>query len=183
MFLTLTAIFGSAIWLTIIKPKVKDYIIYSELKDRDSKVLKKIYPSRGWWGYAYKVHQLPTLDFDKFVSMYKVNPEDWHLEQGIAYKDALSSYHQDAFDSGIFFTPFSNFRRYEKFRKNIEKSKNEYNEAKQKIQDSKTQEEILNKLLNSVKKDIEEVHEETLKNIEKVTKEAYEIKLRLEKGE
>ena len=181
MFLTLASIAGSAFWLGAVKPRLDDYASYTGLFDNESQVLKSD-PGRPAWfsiSLGYKIKELPSVDVDKFINMYKVNPEDWVLHRGVAYKNRVTP--ADMFESGIFFTPFSNYRRYEKFRKGVEKDKQKYSKAKEKINTTKTQEEILDKLLDSVKEDIEKAYKKAEEDMKKVTKEAYEIKLRLEK--
>jgi hypothetical protein len=181
MFLTLASIAGSAFWLGAVRPRLEDYSSYTGLFDCESRVLKSD-PGRSPWlrlYLGYKIKELPSIDVDKFINMYKVNPEDWVLHRGVAYKNRVTS--ADMFESGIFFTPFSNYRRYEKFRKRVEKDKQKYSKAKEKINTTKTQEEILNRLLDSVKEDIEKTYKKAEEDMKKVTEEAYEIKLRLEK--
>ena len=177
MIVSLISIGASLTYLKLIQPYIKKYKEYKQLFDSSSRV-GKIYKN-GYYFSFYKIKQLPTMDVDKFISMYQVNPEKWYLECGVAYKDQISL--NEVFQSGIFFTPFSNFLKYEKMRNKIETIHQKHQESVEELENSKIQDEIMETLLESVKEDIEQVQKNTEETLKKLKNETAEIKLRLEK--
>lgn len=104
--------------------------------------------------------ELPSLPIEQFIRFYSVDPSKWQLTKGCAYRT-------DNYSAAIFFQPFSNYLKYEKFRKDTEKEHKKIAKEKACREDKIKQDKNLEALLNLVQKDIDNAFEESRKEFEK----------------
>lgn len=121
------------------------------------------------WDHGYRCYlsfsELPTLPIEKFIQFYRVDPDKWDLSYGCAYRI-------DDPSAAIKFTPYKNFIKYEIFRKEIEKERKKLAEQEKQRLLSRKQDEKLEKVLNLVQKDIDnllEIRDKELKQAKEIT--------------
>lgn len=179
MKFTFIAIIISAIYWLIFKPlfskNKKNRKAYKEIMSRRSDIY---FRKNNWEGWRYlKVEELPTLDAEKFKNYYNVNPDSWHLEMGIAYKRGDGARH--GWISAIAFRPYSNFLKYEKFRKEIEDERTKRNLDAADLEVRKTQDQLLTIAIESIQKDIDDLRNQALKEYEEAIDTAMAVTARM----
>ena len=176
---TLIAAIGSAIYWFVIKPIVSYYYTsyknYKKLKieNCDSEVYR-IPEGNYWLARPLEIKELPSLPIEKFKSFYYINSKSWVLKKGIAYK-----YENGRAISGLFFTPYSNYLAYEKFRKEIVEENNRLKKQEKENKTNELQKELLTIALESVQKDIDNIREEAYRQYEEAVDSTLEVAQRL----
>lgn len=150
--------------------------IYLDNRAKDSRISKNKFKtafegqSQAYvWNRGYRCYlpfsEIPTLPVEKFIQFYRVDPDKWNLSYGCAYRT-------DDPSAAIKFTPYKNFIKYEIFRKEIEKEHKKFAEQREQQMLSKKQDEKLEKVLNLVQKDIDnllEIRDKELKQAKEIT--------------
>lgn len=108
--------------------------------------------------FRIKYIELPTLNFDKFVSFYNINPEDWYYnyddEKHIVYKTSCGyKIYKHAFRIPNYFEYLS----YKRFFKRINKEKAKRKQEAEAREAENLANEHLKRLLESVNKDIDKI--------------------------
>lgn len=174
---TLIAITVSAIYWIILRPILNYYIkshkSYKDIMSGQSSFYHrdKLY---SYCGRYLKVKELPTLPIEKFKDFYSISPNKWSLEQGVAYK-----IENDQFVSGIAFRPYSNYMKYEKFRKEKFEERQKMNADAADLKTRQLQKKLLTVALESVQNDINILREQARKEYEEARDNALEIAERL----
>ena len=105
-------------------------------------------------------NELPSLPIEQFIRFYSVDPSKWQLAKGCAYRT-------DDYSAAIFFQPFNNYLRYERFRKTTKKEHKKIAQKEVERGNKVKQDENLEALLALVQKDIDNAFEESKKEFEK----------------
>ena len=163
------AIISTIVWLVIryiinyIIKKRKQFGEYIHVLSAEGSDAYRITTSREIY-YPHKEYipfsELPSLPIKQFIRFYSVDPSKWQLTKGCAYRT-------DDYSAAIFFQPFSNYLKYEKFRKDTKKEHKKIAKEKACREDKIKQNENLEALLNLVQKDIDNAFEESRKEFEK----------------
>ena len=123
--------------------------------------------------YPYKEYipfsELPSLPIEQFIRFYSVDPSKWQLTKGCAYRT-------DDYSAAIFFQPFSNYLKYEKFRKDTAEKHKKIAKEKVDREDKMKQDKNLEALLRLVQKDIDNAFEESRKELEKAAEITEKVK-------
>jgi len=174
---TLIAIIISTIYWVILRPILNRYLnSHKSYKDVMSSRSNFYYreKSHSYCGRYLNVKELPTLPVEKFEGFYSVSPNKWSLEHGVAYK-----IENDQYVSGIAFRPYSNYVKYEKFRKEKLEERQKMNADAADLKTRQLQEKLLTVALESVQNDINILREQARKEYEEARDTALEITERL----
>ena len=108
-----------------------------------------------------KISEFPTITFQQFKDFYNLNPDSWTLKRCRVYKND---------DNELSFTfTYDEWKKYVKFKAQIEKQKEEQRLAKEEIDRRKQQNKITVKILEEVQKDIDHIRAQSIKNFNEVS--------------
>ena len=131
---------------------------YNSAMNKDIRIydFDHINPYTNRFSYEYKtLKEFPCISFSRFYNFYCVNPDSWDIDKYRVYKDR---------DNNLSFVfEYKEWKKYDKWRKQIEKEKEliALNKKNQKI--AKEKDEITLKILESVQKDIDAAFNESKK--------------------
>ena len=123
-------------------------------------------------GYPYrckKVKNFPTITFAQFKDFYAINPDSWTLRDCRVFKN---------YDDEMSFTfTHEEWKKYVKFKKQIEKEKAQQKILKEHQRITKEQNEITRKILEAVQEDINNIYKEQAKNMAEAANLIKEVNL------
>lgn len=149
------------------------YIIYILIPKpiRDRRRNYKIYQNESihiylqetdlWYRRTYydkKVCEFPQISFLQFKDFYSLNPDSWNLCKCRVYKNNN--------DELSFTFTYPEWKKYIKFKNELDKKAEEDRRIKEEIQSKNKQNEIAIRILEEVQKDIERVRAESQKNMQ-----------------
>lgn len=120
------------------------------------------YASKYSWVCAdTRLNNYPTITFSQFKDFYYVNPNSWELYEYFVRKDRSRNL--------IMIFEYPEWKEYNKFRKQIEKEKEEAKANKKKQEAVEYQNEVTRKILESVQRDIDAIRAESMKNFDEAS--------------
>lgn len=107
-----------------------------------------------------KIKDFPTITFDQFKDYYCLNPESWSLKDCRVIKDRN-------YELSFTFT-YEEWKKYKKFKKQIEEENNRKQEQLENQKIEKEKVETTKRILESVQKDIDKIRADAEKEFEEV---------------
>lgn len=113
----------------------------------------------GMWYSSYwkPLKDFPSISFSQFCDFYYLNPNSWCLYEYRVSKDNKNEL--------SFIFEYDEWKKYNKWLKQIEKEKEIEAENKKNQKITKEKNEVTRKILESVQKDIDVIRQESQKNI------------------
>lgn len=109
-----------------------------------------------WSFECKKLKEYPTITFSQFQDFYYVNPNSWQLYEYFVKKDNDRNL--------IMIFEYPEWKKYNKFCKQLEKDKEAAKENKKKQEIIEHQNEVTRRILESVQRDIDAIRAENEKN-------------------